>query len=219
MFRHRECVGPYGGGHPCIGSSEDVKSISCNTHVCPTDGVWGPWKDLYDSQSCRRASCSAGAVAQARERKCIGPYNGGRPCLGESYIETCVEDHHYRPPSGQYTASPPSGQYVADPPSGQYSTISTKPVYGVPNSAINPRTLGSAPATGEPVKPTYSATLRNPRKITSGKQTQTLHDTFSSAKPVYDGILTPYTGRSTSDNAETKINKPVYGPNTKTMRF
>lgn len=127
MARHRQCVGPYGGGHPCVGSSEDTKAVPCNTQACPTDGVWGPWKELSGIQSCR-VKCGSGTVALARERTCVGPYNGGRPCTGDSFIESCVEDHRS---GGKYTSVP-------------------SPSYGVGNGAISPRTLGDDAASRTP---------------------------------------------------------------------
>ena len=184
MVRHRQCIGPYGGGRPCVGSSEDIKTIPCNSQACPTHGVWGQWKELSSRQSCR-ATCGAGTVSQARERTCIGPYNGGRPCVGESYTESCVEDQSYNS-GGQYTPVP-------------------SPNYGVGNSAISPRTLGdrslSDNSDGEIKKPIYNVP-RQPRKITSS-------ETKSSSLHLYDGILTP----STPDKEEIskEIRKPVYG--------
>merc|ERR1712038_2210883 len=82
MTRHRQCKGPYGGGRPCVGSSEEVKSLSCNTQSCPV-------------------TCAPGTIAQPSERTCQGPYHGGRPCTGEAYVERCVEDHSHSS-SGQY---------------------------------------------------------------------------------------------------------------------
>ena len=147
MVRHRQCNGPYGGGRPCVGSSDEVKSLSCNTQACPTDGIWGPWKELSSRQTCR-VTCGPGTVAQPSERKCIGPYNGGRPCTGESYVERCVEDNRHNAGS-QYTPVPHA----------------PRPNYAGVNSAISPRTLGdpaanakSDPTKGEIEKPVYTST-------------------------------------------------------------
>jgi hypothetical protein len=189
LSRHRQCVGPYGGGHPCIGSSEDTKSIPCNSQACPTDGVYGPWKELSTRQSCR-VTCGPGTVSQVKERTCIGPYNGGRPCIGQSYIESCVEDRTSHNTGGQYTAVP-------------------KPSYGVGNGAISPRTLGdralndnSDVSNGEVEKPVYTS----PRQHRAIKYKGT-------DLPIYDGILTPYSPPANDNGDASKaIRKPVYGP-------
>ena len=194
MSRQRQCVGPYGGGRPCVGSSEEVKSLSCNTQACPVDGVWGPWNELSSRQSCR-VTCGPGTKAQPSERKCVGPYNGGRPCTGESYIERCVEDRSYNP-APQYTATPEA----------------PRPSYGGANAAISPRTLGNRASDsmsdsikGEIPKPVYTSP-RQPRKITSS-------DSGSSSLAFYDGILTPSNTQEATgkESASVSFKKPVYG--------
>lgn len=192
MVRHRQCNGPYGGGRPCVGSSDEVKSLSCNTQTCPTDGIWGPWQELSSRQSCR-VTCGPGTVVQPSERKCIGPYNGGRPCIGESYVERCVEDHSHNA-GGQYTPVPQA----------------PRPSYGAPNSAISPRTLGDTIAKsdstkGEIEKPVYSTPARQARKITTPEES-------SSSLAFYDGILTPSNTEDERKGAKAvTFTKPVYG--------
>jgi len=194
MVRHRQCNGPYGGGRPCVGSSDEVKSLSCNTQACPTDGIWGQWKELSSRQSCR-VTCGPGTVAQPSERKCIGPYNGGRPCTGESYVERCVEDLSHNT-GGQYTPVPQV----------------PRPSYGGANSAISPRTLGDSATNaksdaikGEIEKPVYSAAGRSPRKITNS-------EAAPSSLAFYDGILTPSnTQEAREADASVTFTKPVYG--------
>ena len=193
MMRQRQCKGPYGGGRPCVGSTEEVKSLSCNPQACPTDGVWGPWKKLSSRQSCR-VTCGSGTVAEPSERTCVGPYNGGRPCTGESYVERCVEDYSHN-----------SGSHYTPVPQRP------RPNYGGANSAISPRALGgssqkvqSAAIQGEIEKPVYTAP-RAPRKITNPEGS-------SSSLAFYDGILTPSNKQATSKGTETvKFAKPVYG--------
>lgn len=200
MARHRQCVGPYGGGRPCVGSSEEAKSLSCNTQSCPTDGIWGPWNKLSSRQSCR-VSCGPGTVAEPSERKCVGPYNGGRPCTGESYVERCVEDRSHSA-GGHYTAVPNN-------PNPSYGRPSSN--YQVGNPAISPRTLGDRASTaksdatkGDVEKPVYSAP-RQPRKITTS-------ESGSSPLGLYDGILTPSTSQASNKQADpVKFTKPVYG--------
>ena len=197
MTRHRQCKGPYGGGRPCVGSSEEVKSLPCNTQSCPVDGVWGPWKQLSSRQTCR-VTCAPGTIAQPSERTCVGPYHGGRPCTGEAYVEKCVEDHSHST-GGQYREP----QYTPVPQN-------PRPSYGGGNAAISPRTLGgSAKADqieGEAEKPVYSA-ARAPRKITKPEDP-------SSSLAFYDGILTPSNTQASSKQAESSpvtFKKPVYG--------
>ena len=196
MVRHRQCKGPYGGGRPCVGSSEEVKSLSCNTQSCPVDGVWGPWKQLSSRQSCR-VTCAPGTIAQPSERTCNGPYHGGRPCTGEAYVEKCVEDHSHS-----------SGGQYREP---QYTSVPQRPrpSYGGANSAISPRTLGDTAKSieGEAEKSMHSE-VRAPRKITNTEDA-------SSSLAFYDGILTPSSSDVSSKQAEVSsvaFKKPVYGP-------
>jgi len=196
MVRHRQCKGPYGGGRPCVGSSEEVKSLSCNTQSCPVDGVWGPWKQLSSRQSCR-VTCAPGTIAQPSERTCNGPYHGGRPCTGEAYVERCVEDHSHS-----------SGGQYREP---QYTSVPQRPrpSYGGANSAISPRTLGDTAKSieGEAEKSMHSE-VRAPRKTTNTEDA-------SSSLAFYDGILTPSSSDVSSKQAEVSsvaFKKPVYGP-------
>ncbi|XP_067942786.1 uncharacterized protein [Watersipora subatra] len=82
--RSRTCIPPQHNGLPCSGGSREV--TSCNTNLCPTDGVlgeWGEWNDC--SQTC-------GTGQRIRSRPCITEaQNGGTTCAeqGLTSSEEC----------------------------------------------------------------------------------------------------------------------------------
>ena len=71
-------------------SGYEFRSVICNNHHCPVDGMWEEWLPW---QPCT-ASCGAGT--SSRSRFCWGPFHEGQPCVGRSsetehcMIEECA---------------------------------------------------------------------------------------------------------------------------------
>lgn len=86
--RTRTCTNPtpaYGGAD-CSGIdgglSNEVRTISCDLAVCPTDCVWSAWSDWEDVGVCD-AVCGVGEQSQQRTRSIVTEAaNGGAACSG-----------------------------------------------------------------------------------------------------------------------------------------
>ncbi|OWF34851.1 Hemicentin-1 [Mizuhopecten yessoensis] len=74
QLRTRECNDPLYGGASCVGDYNQTQD--CNTHNCPSDGVWKSWS-TWDE-----CSVTCGGGLQTRNRTCDGPYYGGAQCPG-----------------------------------------------------------------------------------------------------------------------------------------
>ncbi|XP_076098251.1 SCO-spondin-like [Mytilus galloprovincialis] len=95
QMRNRTCVNPKFGGSSCIGESTEEKT--CNKHHCPVDGYWLEWSEWDEcSESC-------GDGEQTRNRTCMEPLYGGKPCDGNinetkhCYIKSCAIDGFWMP--------------------------------------------------------------------------------------------------------------------------
>jgi len=72
--RDRQCDGPFYGGNDCVGKATEEEA--CGEGNCPVDGVFGDWSSWSDcDQEC-------GGGEQTKERKCEGPFFGGKDCDG-----------------------------------------------------------------------------------------------------------------------------------------
>lgn len=72
--RNRTCDDPLFGGANCTGDDTEIRH--CNEHHCPVDGVWINWSEWED------CSVSCGNGTRNRNRTCVEPQYGGKPCEG-----------------------------------------------------------------------------------------------------------------------------------------
>uniref|UniRef100_A0A8C4WPB5 G-protein coupled receptors family 2 profile 1 domain-containing protein n=1 Tax=Eptatretus burgeri TaxID=7764 RepID=A0A8C4WPB5_EPTBU len=80
----RDCVSPVHGGAECTGQWSETQS--CTASPCPVHGVWSPWATWT------HCSASCGPGIRRRSRRCLGPHQGGRPCLGvREETDTCLQ--------------------------------------------------------------------------------------------------------------------------------
>ncbi|RUS87810.1 hypothetical protein EGW08_004409 [Elysia chlorotica] len=84
--RQRDCQGPFHGGDPCEGLTEETQD--CNIQNCPVNGyftLWSAW-DACD------VPCGGGV--QGRNRSCVGPFHGGDDCEGLRLENRTCNMHH-----------------------------------------------------------------------------------------------------------------------------
>ncbi|XP_014674902.1 PREDICTED: SCO-spondin-like [Priapulus caudatus] len=84
QWHSRRCEGPYHGGADCAGPTNVTRA--CNTHNCAVDGRWRAWSDWS------MCTLECGGGEGRRNRTCVEPLYGGRPCGGrEKETRPCNE--------------------------------------------------------------------------------------------------------------------------------